>query len=325
MTYIQEFDGNVKTTGVTTDTLFYEQRATKGLVFRVGEADVGVVGYNGNVKHIYIPDFWNGLPITYIDVHAFQNAGIVSVRLPKHLELVDDYAFAGCSSLASIDLGEEISRIGENAFDGCSSLAKVKIGATVLPSYDETSFGELALNPKLIRPAKVETAVAWEQIADTFGFDLVVDYFNGNAETSTSAVQDGDGNNIVNTYAKQNGNYPNLGVGYATAAYKAEKTAFTNSSFTEYELSSPPTLSKGTYQFNAICNGIATSAMVYFDGTHATNKYVFCRVDATPNNYDYDSVFFIDIASNGGLLCSYLAVDGGMPPSASSILYRKIN
>lgn len=322
MTYIQEFDGNVKTTGVTTDTLFYEQRATKGLVFRVGEADVGVVGYNGNVKHIYIPDFWNGLPITYIDVHAFQNAGIVSVRLPKHLELVDDYAFAGCSSLASIDLGEEISRIGENAFDGCSSLAKVKIGATVLPSYDETSFGELAPNPKLIRPAMVETAVAWEQIADTFGFELVVDYFNGNAETSTSAVQDGAGNIIVNTYAKQNGDYPNMGVGYAT---NAEETDFTNSSFTEYELSSPPVLSEGTYQFNAICNGIATSAMVYFDGTHATNKYVFCRVDAPPYNYNYDSVFFIDIASNGELLCCYLAADGGMPPSAFSILYRKIN
>lgn len=40
---------------------------------------------------------------------------------------------------------------------------------------------------------------------------------------ATKAIQDGNGDNIVNTYAKQNGNYPNMTVGNATSADTASQ------------------------------------------------------------------------------------------------------
>lgn len=42
-----------------------------------------------------------------------------------------------------------------------------------------------------------------------------------NAQSATKATQDGNGNNIVDTYARQNGTYPNMTVGNATNAVKA--------------------------------------------------------------------------------------------------------
>jgi hypothetical protein len=41
---------------------------------------------------------------------------------------IGDYAFSGCTSLASVTIPDSVTSIGEDAFAGCSSLASVTIG-----------------------------------------------------------------------------------------------------------------------------------------------------------------------------------------------------
>lgn len=64
--------------------------------------------------------------VTEIAPSAFRDrSSLVSVRFeaPEALSVLGDYAFAGCTSLASFTLPEGLERIGTGAFRGCTSLA----------------------------------------------------------------------------------------------------------------------------------------------------------------------------------------------------------
>ena len=61
-----------------------------------------------------------------------------TANIPSSVKRIDDFAFFGCSDLASVTIHEGVVSIGCKAFFGCSSLGNV-----VLPS-SFTEFGELA-------------------------------------------------------------------------------------------------------------------------------------------------------------------------------------
>ena len=56
------------------------------------------------------------------------------MELPAGLTSLGKHAFAGCSSMASIELPAGLMSIGEGAFNGCSSLTLIALPA----GFDES-------------------------------------------------------------------------------------------------------------------------------------------------------------------------------------------
>lgn len=298
MKKIQEFNGFIGAEGVETDTLFYEQKATKGLSFVIANDTAKVVSYVGTSKHVYIPDFWGGYAVNEIDVSAFEGTAIVSVRLPKYLETIGASAFKDCTALEEIDLGEHIISIGDNAFNGCSNLFKVIIRTADLPTNEQSNLG-FVQGAVLVRPAKVNDEMAWANFVVGYDFVEEIAYFNGNAETSTTSQ-------------------------------KTMSTNFTNEDFVAYE-TDETTLTAGTYQMYAVVNNgivnntIVTSTIVYFDGAHKTSQFVPFQMNTSPYTYAIDTQFVIEIGANGDLFCTMMATEGNNHPSLFSVYYRKID
>ncbi len=90
--------------------------------------------YKGKGGDVVIP---SGVKI--IEQSAFQGcASIASIAIPKGLIRIGDRDFAGCSSLVSITIPEGVTSVGVEAFDGCTSLTSVTIPKSV------TSIGKRA-------------------------------------------------------------------------------------------------------------------------------------------------------------------------------------
>ena len=72
--------------------------------------------------------------------------------LPEHLELIDDYAFAHCSSLTKMHIPYAVKYIGKSAFMNCSSLDEVSFGSHVSickDAFEGTPWGEK--NPNYVK------------------------------------------------------------------------------------------------------------------------------------------------------------------------------
>ena len=68
-----------------------------------------------------------------IGTHAFYGCPITEVKIPSSCTFIDQYAFAGCEQLSSLDLPANLKLIYDYAFDGCKSIKSLKI-----PQYVET-------------------------------------------------------------------------------------------------------------------------------------------------------------------------------------------
>lgn len=66
-------------------------------------------------KRIYIPNQYNNYDITRIKYYAFNDMGILSVRLPEKLETIDYYAFSN-NFIETLTIPKTVTRIEEFAF-----------------------------------------------------------------------------------------------------------------------------------------------------------------------------------------------------------------
>ena len=85
------------------------------------------VFYTGDMAQwckIYFKNEYSN-PISHGHNLYMDNQLVVEVEIPKETTEINDYAFYGCSHLASIAIGEEVTSIGYNAFYGCNSLTSV--------------------------------------------------------------------------------------------------------------------------------------------------------------------------------------------------------
>lgn len=76
---------------------------------------------------VYIPNTLNGRAIVGIAANAFKDAAITSIRIPKSVTYIGDYAFSGCTSLTRIDLPQNVNTLGKYVFAGCSSLEDIAL------------------------------------------------------------------------------------------------------------------------------------------------------------------------------------------------------
>ena len=67
---------------------------------------------------VVIPSSYNGLPVTQISAHAFENlTNIEAIVIPSSVKIIGKSAFSGCTNLQYAIISEDIETIGDNAFD----------------------------------------------------------------------------------------------------------------------------------------------------------------------------------------------------------------
>lgn len=319
MKNIQNFDGQVGAKSVETNTLFFSEMATKGLVFRIEDNTAKVLLYNGESKHVYIPDYWNGYAVTEIMTGAFRDLSLVSVRLPKYLDTIGISAFERNPYLKEIDLGEYIASIGALAFDGCTALTRVKIGNAKAPTYDRaTSFpSNSTTNTALIKPASVTNTHSWDELGALFG-TVAVDYLNINCEHCTDATYSETAGYANNAQNAQNANVASFAE-TANTANNAQYTDFTNAEMEIGEFSEEVLSSTGTYYVDfVIGESIHCSPIMWWRGD----------APSVSPAYIYDGDYYIvGISINGLVTLTQTKLDGtsAVEVTGKHFGYRKLS
>ena len=100
---------------------------TPGLDFELINNDSAYSVYRGEVYSgdVYIPAYYNGLPVTEIGYQAFYGTSLTGITIPNSVTSIGDWAFSGCTSLTSITIPAGVTSIGEQAFRDCISLTTV--------------------------------------------------------------------------------------------------------------------------------------------------------------------------------------------------------
>ena len=103
----------------------------------------GVLTIRSDVERIpadiEIPAICNGIAVTIIGGHAFENcAGLTSVTMPDSVTSIGSSAFSGCTGLTNITIPDSVRSIGGHAFEDCAGLTSITIPNSV------TSIGDAA-------------------------------------------------------------------------------------------------------------------------------------------------------------------------------------
>ncbi len=87
-------------------------------------------GGNVNVRYVRVP---NG--VTTIGNEAFNGCSMVSIDLPNHLHLIDEWAFFDCQSLTRVGMPATLDTMGEGCFHSCYRLTSIDIpdGLLIVP------------------------------------------------------------------------------------------------------------------------------------------------------------------------------------------------
>ena len=98
----------------------------------LADRTVEIRGYSGNSETVEIPSEINGMSVTSIGDHAFEDCtNITSITIPDSVAHIGWYAFYDCISLTSITIPESVTSIGIRAFSGCESLTSIAIPDSV--------------------------------------------------------------------------------------------------------------------------------------------------------------------------------------------------
>ena len=75
---------------------------------------------------LHVPSTYNGLPVTLIENYAFASCtSLTSITIPDSVTSIGDYTFYYCSDLAFVAIPSSVTSIGNRAFYNCSNLAYI--------------------------------------------------------------------------------------------------------------------------------------------------------------------------------------------------------
>lgn len=100
-----------------------------GLLIRFNEKRDActVVGTDGSVKDIIIPNTCSGLPIIGIAEYAFSgNEQITSITLSENIQSIGTCAFSDCTNLKKVVIPASVIRLEHSVFSGCKNLESVE-------------------------------------------------------------------------------------------------------------------------------------------------------------------------------------------------------
>ncbi len=108
-------------------------------------------------------DHLRGIAFTYNNVeigkYSFAHCGALEAVSLIRMYTVDDYAFYGCASLASIDVTEYVTYIGDFSFAGCSSIGSIEI-PEVICYLGRAAFLDCASLTRAVIPSAVDVIPA---------------------------------------------------------------------------------------------------------------------------------------------------------------------
>ena len=108
--------------------------ASDGLNFTLNEDEKSYSVFKGTFAEaqLFIPNTYNGLPVTTIGNSAFSYCdSLTSVVIGNSVTSIGNYAFYSCSSLTSIVIPDSVTSIGNYAFYNCTSLTSIEFTGTV--------------------------------------------------------------------------------------------------------------------------------------------------------------------------------------------------
>ena len=111
------------------------------------EDGIIITGYCGNESKIVIPEKIGTKCVIGIAEGAFKNLSVETLVLSRRLQVIEDGAFVGCSSLKTVYYPDGLYSISDAAFDEASytSLKNLYVNATLAPRFSTDGGGAFAL------------------------------------------------------------------------------------------------------------------------------------------------------------------------------------
>lgn len=96
---------------------------TEGLVYTLSDNCYTISGYTGSEASVFVPPYYNDLPVKAISERAFYASETLSaIVISEGIENICAEAFAYCKNLSDAYLPDSLKTLGESAFSNCSSL-----------------------------------------------------------------------------------------------------------------------------------------------------------------------------------------------------------
>lgn len=94
--------------------------------YRTEEKGISITGYDGKESEIEVPRNIEGKPVYKIAKKAFlSKKNLLEIVLPDTIEVLEEWAFAYCSSLEIVFLPKKKLTLGKGIFFSCTSLREI--------------------------------------------------------------------------------------------------------------------------------------------------------------------------------------------------------
>jgi ankyrin repeat protein/regulator of sirC expression with transglutaminase-like and TPR domain len=142
-------NGSSAGTYIRPDTKSYDWRVWyNNFEYKYNDGNIVIIGYNGTVAELGIPEEISGYPVKTIERNAFYEKKFTSVVIPNSVTTIGEFSFFGAwdraknmpmGTISSIVIGESVTSIGTRAFENNS------LSSIILPN-SVTSIGVSAFS-----------------------------------------------------------------------------------------------------------------------------------------------------------------------------------
>lgn len=106
---------------------YYSEVKQDGLTILKYSDHAEISGCDMSATSVEIPASVDGVPVTVIQMYAFQPTEITEITIPDSVKEIGNYAFSGNKELKSVTISDSIEKIGLRAFEQCPKLETVEL------------------------------------------------------------------------------------------------------------------------------------------------------------------------------------------------------